>query len=132
MLTSQRKTVAIQVKSMTLPTRIVIRSRLPRARIWALAVTAWLILGAIVLASARDEVTAHTRCAINVFQALSGCEEPAYRSYWSWRFGSLVLEMSESQLKRKVSIRSQRMSVACTAFIMCISGSSIPVRSRNS
>jgi hypothetical protein len=100
---------------MMCPSRILICSCLARASIWALAVNAALILSAILPGSARDEVRAHTGDANIVSRALSGCEERAYRSYESRRFGGVDLEISESELKRTLSISSQRMSVACTA-----------------
>jgi hypothetical protein len=102
---------------MMCPTRFVRRSCLARISIWALAVTAWLILGAIVSGILRNEVHAHLRYANVAVRALSRCEARAYRSDKSGRFGGVDLELSESQLKGKVWSRSQRMSVACTAAV---------------
>jgi hypothetical protein len=77
------------------PTKIVIRSCLARSSLWPLAVTAWLILSAIVPGNARSEVRANAEDANIVLRALSGCGERAYRSYKSRRFGGVDLEMSE-------------------------------------
>lgn len=100
------------------PTRIVIRPCLARASIWALEVTAWLILSATVPGNPRDNVRAHTGDADIVFPDLSGCRERAYGSNKSGRFGGADLEISESALKRKPSLSSERRSVTCTAELI--------------
>jgi hypothetical protein len=115
MLTSQRKTIAMPRETMMFQTKIVIRVCLARATIWVLAVSAWVTMSVTALGNARDEVRTHMRDANIVFQALSGCGEPAYRSCRSRRFGNFGLRMSESELTGKPSISFQRRSVAFTA-----------------
>jgi hypothetical protein len=92
-------------------TRILIRTGLTRASRWVLAVVAGLILGVIEPEGALYGVSAQSRSTDVFSQALSGCEERAYRSHMSSRLG----EMIESGLKGKSELISQRRSVAWTA-----------------
>jgi hypothetical protein len=100
---------------MICPTRIVIRCSLARGSIWALAVTAWLILSALVPGNAPDGIRAHTGHANIASQALSGYGKQAHPPCKSRRFGGVDLEMREGELKGKPSIGSQCRSVAFTA-----------------
>ena len=69
----------------------------------------------MVPGNAGDEVRVHTGDADIVLRALSRCAERAYGSYNSRRFGGVDIEMSESELKDRPSISSQRNSVPWTA-----------------
>jgi hypothetical protein len=90
------------------PTKIVIRFYCASASAWTLAVTAWVILGALVPGSGHEEVLARTGDANSIFRGLSACEERAYRPNKGRPFGGPDLEKSEKKLKWEPLIHFQR------------------------
>jgi hypothetical protein len=95
--------------------RVVMRSCLARASLWALAVTVWLVLGAVVPGSARDEVRAHAGDANIALRALPERGPKVYVRCKDQQFGGIDVEIGESGLRCRPFLIVQCMSVACTA-----------------
>lgn len=74
--------------------------------------TAWLILTAIVAGNAPHDIREHMEGAGIFPRALWGCGEQAYRPFDArWSCG-VDIQMTGRELKGKLWICSQRMSVA--------------------
>ena len=88
---------------------------LARALLWALAVTGWLVLSAVVPGSARVEVRAHAGDANIALRALPERGTKVYVCCKHRRISGIDVEIGESGLRCRPLLIVQCMCVACTA-----------------